>query len=282
MVNQMLFTGSALWTPMQLTSAVWFDAADITTITLNGSNVSQWNDKSGNNRHATQGTATNQPLFVTSVPDANGLPAIQTDGNDTLQIGNRTGLFQNVGGATIAIVVKYATGAYVANLLPAYVSTGTNASMARFSLAASVTADVSRIGILARRNDPDTLASLITATTRSTLAGLSYPSLQIGNGNFSSAQANNFTNGTQDLTDAAFLTAGNTQNSVPLNASLFGVTGSTNNFLPAGCQLFEVLMFNSTLSTTDRQKLEGYFAWKWGTVASLPAGHPFKNSPPYL
>ena len=281
MVNQMLFT-SSLWTPRQLTSAVWFDAADTTTITLNGSNVSQWNDKSGNNRHATQGTAANQPLFVTSVPGANGLPAIQTDGNDTLQIGNRTGLFQNVGGATIAIVVKYATGTYTANLLPAFVSIGTNTSMARFSLAASVTADSSRLGILGRRNDADTLASLFTATTRSTLAGLSYPSLQIGSGNFSSAIANNFTNGTQDLTDAAFLTAGNTQNSVPLNASLFGVTGSTNNFLPAGCQLFEVLMFNSTLSTTDRQKLEGYFAWKWGTVAGLPSGHPFKNSPPYL
>jgi hypothetical protein len=277
----MLFA-SSLWTPRELTSAVWFDAADTTTITLNGPNVSQWNDKSGNNRHATQATATNQPLFVTSVPGANGLPAIQTDGNDTLQIGNRTGLFQDVGGVTIAIVVKYATGTYSANLLPAFVSTGAVPSQSRFALAASVTADVGRIGILGRRTDADTLASLFTATTRSTLAGLSYPSIQIGNGNFSSAQANNFTNGTQDLTNVAFLTAGNTQNSVPLNASLFGVTGSTNNFLPAGCQLFEVLMFNSTLSTADRQRLEGYLAWKWGTVASLPAGHPFKNSPPYL
>ena len=55
------FTGNPLWNPSQLTSAVWFDAADATTITLNGSNVSQWNDKSGNNRNATQGTAAAQP-----------------------------------------------------------------------------------------------------------------------------------------------------------------------------------------------------------------------------
>jgi len=32
----------------------------------------------------------------------------------------------------------------------------------------------------------------------------------------------------------------------------------------------------------DRQKLEGYLAWKWGTQASLPIGHPYKGSPPTI
>lgn len=56
--------GIELWTPAEITTALWLDAADSATITLNGSTVSQWADKSGNGRHATQGTAANQPARI--------------------------------------------------------------------------------------------------------------------------------------------------------------------------------------------------------------------------
>jgi hypothetical protein len=54
-----------VWTPANLGEdiALWLDATDSSTITLNGSNVSQWSDKSNNNRHAIQGTATLQPTY---------------------------------------------------------------------------------------------------------------------------------------------------------------------------------------------------------------------------
>jgi hypothetical protein len=42
----------------------------------------------------------------------------------------------------------------------------------------------------------------------------------------------------------------------------------------------EMVVTNGVLSTTDRQRLEGYLAHKWGLQANLPAGHPFKNTPP--
>jgi hypothetical protein len=42
---------------------MWLDAADASTIVLNGSTVSQWSDKSGNGRHAVQATAANQPAW---------------------------------------------------------------------------------------------------------------------------------------------------------------------------------------------------------------------------
>jgi hypothetical protein len=44
----------------------WWDANDASTITLNGSNVSQWNDKSISGFHVSQATAGNQPAYVTS------------------------------------------------------------------------------------------------------------------------------------------------------------------------------------------------------------------------
>ena len=42
------------WTPTQITTSLWLDAADVSTITLNSTTVSQWNDKSGNSRNALQ------------------------------------------------------------------------------------------------------------------------------------------------------------------------------------------------------------------------------------
>ena len=42
----------------------------------------------------------------------------------------------------------------------------------------------------------------------------------------------------------------------------------------------EFLYLNAVPSTTNRVLIEGYLAWKWGIAASLPAGHPYKNSAP--
>lgn len=54
--------------------ALWLDAADPFTVTLNATTVSQWRDKSGNNRHANQGTAIRQPAW--NAVTRNGLPTI--------------------------------------------------------------------------------------------------------------------------------------------------------------------------------------------------------------
>jgi hypothetical protein len=44
----------------------------------------------------------------------------------------------------------------------------------------------------------------------------------------------------------------------------------------------EVLVFHTAINTDTRQRVEGYLAWKWGLVANLPAGHPYKNAAPTL
>lgn len=57
--------------------AMWLDAADASTIILNGSTVSQWDDKSGFGRHVAQPVATSQPNYVTGA--LGGLPVINYD-----------------------------------------------------------------------------------------------------------------------------------------------------------------------------------------------------------
>lgn len=63
--------------------ALWLDASDAATITLDGSNnVSQWSDKSGNARNAAQASTTLRPGYLTS--GINGRPALVGDGVDDL------------------------------------------------------------------------------------------------------------------------------------------------------------------------------------------------------
>jgi hypothetical protein len=68
---------------------LWLDASDASTITSSGSpaTVSQWDDKSGNGRNVTQGTAANQP--TTGSTTQNGLNVLVFDGsNDSLASAN--------------------------------------------------------------------------------------------------------------------------------------------------------------------------------------------------
>ena len=49
--------------PNDLNISLWLDASDPSTITHSNSAVSEWSDKSGNNRHATQSTEDKKPLY---------------------------------------------------------------------------------------------------------------------------------------------------------------------------------------------------------------------------
>ena len=55
-------------------------------------------------------------------------------------------------------------------------------------------------------------------------------------------------------------------------------TGGGENYLDGW--LAELIFVNEALSTSDRQKLEGYLAYKWGLQSVLPGGHPYKSTPP--
>lgn len=67
--------------------------------------------------------------------------------------------------------------------------------------------------------------------------------------------------------------AGSTSN------NLTGLTINANGEA-SNVEVGELILFNVVLTTTDIQTLEGYLAWKWGSQANLPAGHPYKSAAP--
>ena len=44
--------------------------------------------------------------------------------------------------------------------------------------------------------------------------------------------------------------------------------------------IYEMIIYNRAITDAERQKVEGYLAWKWGINTSLPVSHPYSTSPP--
>jgi hypothetical protein len=81
--------------------SAWFDALDAASITLNGSTVSQWLDKSGSGRTLSQASASQQPSYVTS--GISGKPSLELDGTNHNMSGSSTLISQPF---TVYAVVK--------------------------------------------------------------------------------------------------------------------------------------------------------------------------------
>jgi hypothetical protein len=241
----------AAWTPAQLTTALWLDAADASTITLNGSTVSQWSDKSGNARNATQSSASLQPTYNTTV--VNGRPAL-------VFTNNRLDLPAGTYTASPAIAVAMNRGTQFSAAM--FLQNTTQIILALNYLAAT-NFWFSRRG-----------SAQIAPTVPSASAGGT--DIYLGDSGASNGTTWTYTyNGSTPATTTNLGLAGGAANGNWIGRD-------ADDTLPLQGNISEIVVTNGNLSTADRQKLEGYLAWKWGLVANLPAGHPFKTTPPTL
>jgi hypothetical protein len=53
------------------------------------------------------------------------------------------------------------------------------------------------------------------------------------------------------------------------------IASSDVNAEPLTGYLDEILVYNVDLSASDRQRIEGYLAWKWNLTSKLPVAHPY-------
>lgn len=223
---------SGAWTPAALGSslALWLDAEDASKITLNGSTVSQWQDKSGNNRHATQSTAANQPTYTTN--GLNGKPVVTFDGSSDFM--NVTSFNQAVSlaimGSGGTITSPLVSGAAPSNFAPAW-----NANADLVAYRAQSTSTISNV----------TLGGL------STNFAIGFVSVNISAGSVGiSGNGAALTAFPQSLN-----TADTTINTIGRDYG--GVDQFSNG------SIAELIVASTVLNLADRQRLEGYLAWKW-------------------
>jgi hypothetical protein len=273
------------WTPAQLASVKgWWDGGDITTLTLSGASVTEWRDKSPNAIHA---ASTGSPPTITY----NGLgdkSVIRFSRNAFLRIAYDSfganpsvarALFQNASaGSIIAILRAIPADTGVTSRTIFYASPNTG-SLYRFALDWNGSS-LNRPNLFGRRIDGGSQSVLTTGDNLTNSLTIVHSQI-----NFQNATAQINVNGslTPTAQSSSFGTAGNTSNTLSQSLAIGGfMTGATTASGLFGGEIAEIIISNSIWSTEDKQKLEGYLAWKWEEVALLPSTHPYKNFPPQI
>ena len=277
-----LITGSQKvnWDPSLISTALWLDAADSSTITESGGVVSQWNDKSGGATNFTQGTTAARP--ATGAATLNGRNVLTFDGGDTLLAGdaldnvwtgNEFHLFcvaknDNVTSSNGAILTKTAGGADDQRAFAYYIRTSKLQLVTHYSL------DVLNYTVL----DGSTSIS----NSAWTIGAAAYTSTGSGSANTTS-RVQMTVNGL-DQTEVVLASSGNLGTIQNGTAQLaIGTSAGTAGTLlgaPLTGAIGEIIVTASVLSALNRQKIEGYLAHKWGLTANLPNDHPYKVNPP--
>jgi len=231
---------------------LWLDAADRATVNVSGSYVTQWRDKSGFGYHAVGNT--NSGRYSSN--GLNSLPTIQITTSSNMRAPVAAFSFST---AITLFVVFQKTGAVPTS----------NTIVTRTIGSAPAPFDMyNNTGFIGNGGRYGGITAIVANTT---------PTLW--NVSLSSGSANwwyEWVNGTGYA--YSFLSGGSpgyydNGSNIFIGTRGDGATGMNGN-------ISEIIAYNIGLSTTQRQQIEGYLAWKWGMVSSLPAGHPYLSAPP--
>lgn len=217
----------APFSPLDLSPVLWFDASDASTITESAGAVSQWDDKSGNALHATQGTGSSQP--TTGVTTLNGLNVLDF-ANDKLLLPDLSAYFNGSQNRTVISVVVTDSSTY--NTI---INIGNSAyTGSRFTF---------------QGHNGNLSIALQGAFFNSTLVSTSWG---IAAANFDGTQLKDvdlyFGGGTPQASTST--TALNT------DASVSNIIGDTNS-------IGEILAFDRALSASEMNQIGQYIADKW-------------------
>jgi len=259
---------------------LWLDAADASTLydaTTGGSlvaadgGVARWEDKSGNGRHATQGTSADRPARKTAIQG--GKDVLRFDGsNDFLSIPSSTATFNFLhdGDSTVFAVYKWTAPASGANrryLFSNHVNDdsigGTTGSALHLRNDFGDALPYSKVQFLASNNG--------ATRTNSYTSDNSYPvdafhvlTVQLDHANATNASRAVFRkSGTVQSDVAEGQNASLPTGNATYDLHLCTQAGPTNRLF-AQCDLCEIIMYDSALSDANRELVESYLLAKWG------------------
>ena len=239
-LRRTLFGEPEPWRPDELGAglALWLDADDASTITLNGSTVVQWNDKSGNGLNVSQATTANQPTYsATGMVDK---PTLDW-------------------GANVAST-KSLTRAISGYAPQRYFGVGEWDGTDPFNFFCGLVTHGPLFGISAADR------IMTNNNGQAWLGNLQY---HLNGGAASSAALPTISNSFVFAT-----TFGPQVGRTILHIGNDADLGSQSRQWRG--KISEIIAINFVPTTQERQLIEGYLAWKWGLTYALPNGHPYK------
>jgi len=260
---------SALWTPTNMTSLeAWYAVEDGTmwqniagTVAASQAlAVVRWDDKSGNNRHMTNTTPLQALVYYTNEWDNLSPPGPVIAGN--ADQGNIAYYAKTYTQQTVFVAFwRQSTTEAYGRLISQNTSSGNDYDAGKFipfhqnSLTSTLICSYNSVC----GENP------VTSFTNGEHAILGL----VHNG----TSFNHFKNGTTSVTVNCTLNLNSAWTSIMI------YNPATTVARMSAC-VVETVIGSAALSESERQKLEGYLAHKWGLTNSLPAGHPYKTTKP--
>ena len=246
---------------------LWLDASDLSAVT-GSSPVTAWRDKSLNTLTSSTTSVTGTNVLTQNA--INGLSAILLNGSSSL-----TGLTTGSGTTlTVCILATQSNTCAVSGGL--------------ICLGRSGFADNTDAGSLAITNSTP-LGSGLIVSTRTSVGSQIVNTGGTGLTNGSSASpfvyilvndgtfVNTYLNGTIQTTE----NISRAGTFAYTNYVIGGRAGSTTNVFYTG-YIGEVLIFNSALTSTEINQVQGYLGWKWKTNATMATTNPFFRIRPII
>ena len=247
--------------------AFWLDAADITTMTFNGSSIIQWNDKSPSSNYVSQATVANAPTLGTS---QNGLNTVYFATTNQQLVSSQNS--PTPGNASRTVIALF----WCPTLSSQYMSvTGTESGAnpaPAWGMAKNANADVDYPFMYSSAGYDQ--YTFVYSTPNPLLTYAQYDSgISFFSGYYATAGA---TGGTTTVGNFATrtMTFNTTAGVWYIGRRQQAATGSVTS------HLLEMIQYTRALTTAERQQVEGYLAWKWGLTNLLPLTHPYYSSAP--
>ena len=238
-------------------ATLWLDAADTTTISLNGSGVSQWNDKSGNAFAFTQGTLANMPQSGTQT--INGKNVLDFDGsNDFLTFTGAASTFNylhNSTGYTGFFAGQYQT--------PTVVNIYYNTNQ---SLLANIGASLYDNGAGVVAHD---VSNGVGGAANATSRGAAGSTITNGANFYASVVIDNTTATAADRVKIRINGGAESKTNTVTNAASgsdasFALTLGTDGTIYTNMYYGEIIFYSGQLSDPDVASVNAYLAAKWG------------------
>jgi hypothetical protein len=261
LIDTSFLWNETVWNPSMISTELWLDAADASTVTTVSGAVSQWNDKSGNARNAAQSISGSRPTYTSNA--LNGLPVLTLDGTDDyMVVPHNNALNVQIASSTVIVVYKKSAGS---RLMQKRIGTGTDSYAWFYS-------DVSLLSVAGGFTTSYATNQNSWLIESSTWNGSTIKHWRNG----SKLTPTNVTNGTivNNEIDPSLTPAANTDD-LWIGRRDYGFSSG----IITG-QIAAIILCSTALSDVNRQKAEGYLAHKWGLGANLPSDHPYKTVGP--